>query len=56
MEKKSLSPHAVSALEKTSQYLSLGHYSRYTVRSYLAELRYLFVYYSDVIPLDFTML
>jgi integrase/recombinase XerD len=41
-------------LERTSQYLSLGHYSRYTVRSYLSELRYLFVYYADVDPLNFS--
>jgi integrase/recombinase XerD len=41
-------------LEKTSQYLSLGHYSPLTVRNYLGELRYLFVYYVDVNPCDFT--
>jgi site-specific recombinase XerD len=41
-------------LEKTSQYLSLGHYSPNTVRNYLSELRYLFVYHSDVPPQDFT--
>ena len=41
-------------MEKTSQYLSLGHYSPNTFRNYLSELRYLFVYYGDVSPQDFT--
>lgn len=41
------------ALEKTSQFLSLGHYSSYTVRSYLTELRYVFAYYADTDPKDF---
>ncbi len=41
-------------MEKTSQYLSLGHYSPNTIRNYLSELRYLFVYYADVQPEDFT--
>jgi len=41
-------------LEKTNQYLSLGHYSPLTIRNYLSELRYLFVYFSDVDPKDFT--
>ncbi len=41
-------------MEKTNQYLSLGHYSPLTIRHYLAELRYLFVYYGDVDPYDFT--
>jgi integrase/recombinase XerD len=41
-------------LEKTNQYLSLGHYSPLTIRNYLSELRYLFVYYADVNPQDFT--
>lgn len=41
-------------MEKTSQYLSLGHYSPLTIRNYLSELRYLFVYYADVNPQDFT--
>jgi integrase/recombinase XerD len=41
-------------MEKTSQYLSLGHYSPHTVRNYLSELRYLFVYYCDVSPQDLT--
>jgi integrase/recombinase XerD len=35
-------------MERTSQYMSLGHYSRHTVRNYLRELRYFFVYYADV--------
>ncbi|MGI8600505.1 MAG: tyrosine-type recombinase/integrase [Chitinophagaceae bacterium] len=52
--KKTLSPLAVEALEKTNQLLSLGHYSNHTVRNYLSELRYLFVYYGDVAPSDFT--
>jgi len=41
-------------LEKASQYLSLGHYSPNTIRNYLSELRYLFVYYAEVEPQDFT--
>ena len=41
-------------MEKTSEYLSLGHYSPNTVRTYLSELRYLFVYYADADPKDFT--
>jgi site-specific recombinase XerD len=41
-------------LEKTNQYLSLGHYSPLTIRNYLSELRFLFVYYADVNPQDFT--
>jgi integrase/recombinase XerD len=41
-------------MEKTSQYLSLGHYSPHTVRNYLSELRYFFVYYADVSPEDLT--
>jgi site-specific recombinase XerD len=32
----------------------LGHYSPLTIRNYLSELRYLFVYYGDVDPADFT--
>lgn len=49
-----MSAAAVVALEKASQYLSLGHYSEHTLRAYLSELRYLFVYYADVAPKDFT--
>ncbi|MEJ7674977.1 MAG: tyrosine-type recombinase/integrase [Chitinophagaceae bacterium] len=49
-----MSPQAVAALEKTAQYLSLGHYSPNTIRNYLSELRYLFVYYADVTPNEFT--
>ncbi len=41
-------------MEKTNQYLSLGHYSPLTIRNYLSELRYLFVYFADVNPQDFT--
>ena len=41
-------------MEKTDQYLSLGHYSPHTVRNYLSELRYLFVYYAEVAPQQFT--
>ena len=54
MEKKSLSPLALAALEKTNQYLSLGHYSPLTIGNYLGELRFLFVYYADVDPINFT--
>ncbi|MBD0375374.1 MAG: tyrosine-type recombinase/integrase, partial [Flavisolibacter sp.] len=46
--KKTLSAQAVAALQKTAQYLSLGHYSVSTIRNYLSELRYLFVYYPDI--------
>jgi len=53
MEKKSLSPQAIAALEKANQYLSIGHYSPLTIRNYLGELRFLFVYYADVNPLEF---
>jgi integrase/recombinase XerD len=49
-----LTPDAIAALEKTSQYLSVGHYSPLTIRNYLSELHYLFAYYSDVAPQDFT--
>ena len=41
-------------MEKANQYLSIGHYSPLTIRNYLAELRFIFVYYPDVDPLDFT--
>jgi len=41
-------------LEKANQYLSIGHYSPQTIRNYLAELRFIFVYYPDVDPVDFT--
>src|SRR5918997_689467 len=41
-------------MEKTSQYLSNGHYSPHTVRNYLSELHYLFVCYCDVSPEDLT--
>jgi integrase/recombinase XerD len=34
--------------------LSIGHYSPLTIRNYLAELRFIFVYYADVDPLDLT--
>lgn len=49
-----MSPQAVVALEKTSEYLTIGHYSPLTIRNYLSELRYLFVYYGDLNPGDFT--
>jgi integrase/recombinase XerD len=32
----------------------VGHYSPNTIRNYLSELRYLFVYYSDVSPQEIT--
>ena len=41
-------------MEKANQYLSIGHYSPLTIRNYLAELRFIFVYYPEVDPLDFT--
>lgn len=41
-------------MDKANQYLSLGHYSPLTIRNYLTELRYLFVYYADVNPQEFT--
>lgn len=34
--------------------MSIGHYSPGTIRNYPGELRYLFVYYPDVNPCDFT--
>ena len=35
--------------------MSIGHYSPLTIRNYLAELRFIFVYYADVVdPLDLT--
>ncbi len=49
-KKKSLSPQAIAALEKTNQYLSIGHYSPQTVRNYLGELRFIFDYYRDTDP------
>jgi integrase/recombinase XerD len=52
--KKTLSPHAIEALEKASQFLSIGHYSANTIRNYLSELRYLFIYYSDLKPQEYT--
>lgn len=44
----------VQALEKTGQFLSLGHYSDMTARLYLGELRYFFSYFSEVNPSDLT--
>ncbi len=41
-------------MEKTNQYLSIGHYSPLTIRNYLGELRFLFIYYADVDPTGFT--
>lgn len=49
-----MSPQALAALEKTSEYLSIGQYSPLTIRNYLSELRYLFVYHGNVSPGDFT--
>jgi len=49
-----LSLQALAALEKTNEYLSIGHYSPLTIRNYLSELRYLFVYYADTHPASFT--
>jgi hypothetical protein len=43
MEKRSLSPQAVAALETDNQYLSIGHESPLTIHNYLAELRFIFV-------------
>ena len=41
-------------MEKTSEYLCLGYYSPHTIRNYLSELRYLFVYFAEQDPGDFT--
>jgi integrase/recombinase XerD len=41
-------------LEKTNEYLFIGHYSANTIRNYLSELRYLFIYYSEANPDDIT--
>ena len=35
-------------------FLSIGHYSPNTIKNYLCELRFLFVYYDGIDPLDFT--
>ncbi|MCU7552908.1 site-specific integrase [Chitinophagaceae bacterium LB-8] len=35
-------------MERTSQYMFLGHYSQDSIRNYLRELRYFFVHYGDV--------
>lgn len=34
--------------------MSIGHYSPLTIRSYLSELRFAFVYYADIDPMSFT--
>ena len=49
-----MSLQALAALEKTNEYLSIGHYSPLTIRNYLSELRYLFVYFADTHPASFT--
>src|SRR3954470_15845127 len=41
-------------MEKTNEYLFIGHYSTNTIRNYLSELRYLFIYYSEASPDDIT--
>jgi site-specific recombinase XerD len=41
-------------MQKTSEYLTIGRYSPHTVRNYLSELRYFFMYYADVLPLACT--
>jgi site-specific recombinase XerD len=41
-------------MNKASEYLALGHYSPYTIRNYLSELRFLFNYFADIHPADFT--
>jgi integrase/recombinase XerD len=41
-------------LEKTNQYLSIGHYSPLTIRNYLAELRFIFVYHAEADPMELT--
>ena len=40
-------------MEKASKYLALGHYSTYTIRNYLSELRFLFIYFAETHPSDF---
>ena len=49
-----MAPHVIEALEKASQFLSIGQYSAHTCRLYLSELRYVFMYYHDVHPDDYT--
>lgn len=44
----------MEALQKTSEYLTIGHYSPQTMRSYLSELRYFLSYYPDTPPLELT--
>lgn len=41
-------------MQKTSEYLTIGHYSPMTMRSYLSELRYFLSYYPDTPPLELT--
>jgi hypothetical protein len=41
---KNTKPASRCGIGKTNQYLSLGHYSPLTIRNYLSELRFLFVY------------
>lgn len=48
--KKTVTPYAVNALQRTSDLMALGHYSELTRKHYLQELRYLFCYYADVRP------
>ena len=45
-----LSQYAINALQRSSDLLTLGHYSPATQRNYLQELRFLFSYYPDTRP------
>ena len=49
-----MSQYAINALQRTSDLLSLGHYSSSTQRNYLQELRFLFSYYPDIRPSKLT--
>jgi integrase/recombinase XerD len=48
--KKTVTPYAINALQRTSDLMALGHYSELTRKHYLQELRFLFCYYPDVRP------
>jgi hypothetical protein len=35
--KKTMAPHVIEALEKASQYLTVGHYSPHTMRAFMSS-------------------
>lgn len=52
--KKTLSDWVINALQRTDDMLRLGDYSPLTIRNYLRELRWLFMYYPDTRPSQIT--